>query len=140
MTKMNLNKMAKEAICKKLQSFGLSVKIVPEQRKSFVVISKNDKTWKVRVHAGQKKNVVTKFFQKHDNTKLPSFWINVHIDLDTNLHDYFVMTPQDVENMQFIENRRKKPREGEGVDNIGFDILKPYQNRWETILNVVNNS
>jgi len=141
--KTDIGMVGEYGVCAELHKRGIHASITYGNAKAVdVYIIKGNKAWKVQVKTSTKKTAHTKFFQDYydEQKPHPDFWISVHFDPKTLQTDFYVLTHEEVKREQMIVNGMDKCEYIDGFDKIPFKQLEPYKDRWETILNVVNNS
>ena len=105
---------------------------------------------KIEVKTSQKKNFVTKIFQKGlaNDPDAPDFWVLVQICNEGNgnfVEKFFVLRHVEICRLQAARNRAyvkkykkhhhgKKPDTSRGVDNVTVADVEPYKNQWFKIV------
>lgn len=89
---------------------------------------------KIEVKTSRNERIVTGFFQKYDGDteSHPDYWIVVHIDENDQNH-YYVMTHEEMGNVQMSHNKMNEWYKVQGVDNIGLREIAMYENRFDKI-------
>ena len=96
----------------------------------------NNKSCFIQVKASNTTRFVTGFFQKYktEDTPHPDFWIIVHFD-KSNIVRFYVLTHQEIADVQMERNGMKEWREVTGVDNVLLNSLTSFENKFDKIIN-----
>ncbi|MCQ2206402.1 MAG: hypothetical protein MJZ43_06465 [Bacteroidaceae bacterium] len=88
----------------------------------------------IEVKTSRSGKVVTNFFKKYydPNTKHPDFWILVQIDKN-NVSHYYILTHQEMGNVQMVRNGVAQWAQSNGCDNVLFKDVKQYEGAWSKL-------
>jgi len=139
----HLSMIGEYSVCAELHKRGIDANITYGNKKAVDIVILNDgRYWKVEVKTSKEKTTPTSFFQKYYDAEKahPDFWVSVHYDPKTLGTVFYVLTHEEVKREQMIVNKMDKCEHIDGFDKIPYTQLESYKEKWETILNVVNNS
>ena len=127
------------AVCAELSKLGFDVNLTLGNSKGVdILVFFEDKTYtRIEVKTTRSnKHIITGFFQKYyDINKLhPDIWVLVQIDNENKFH-FFVLTHNEVAELQMIRNKQTEYVKNNGVDNLLISDLLKYENMWEKINN-----
>ena len=90
---------------------------------------------KIEVKTSQTTQFVTSFFRKYYDINMPhpDIWVLVHIDADTKAIRYFMLTHEELGNIQMARNKITSWQYSKGCDNVLLKEVLPYENRWDII-------
>lgn len=90
---------------------------------------------RIEVKTSKSKRFVTNFFQKYgDKTKPhPDYWVIVHIDRN-NISHYFVLTHDEMGQVQMNRNGMTTWGQVIGVDNVTLNDVKSFEGEWDKIV------
>ena len=143
--KQSLSLSGEYGVCSELHKRGVLASITYGNSKSAdIIIVKADKAFVVEVKTSMKQRIVTSFFQKYttrDTTPRPDFWVIAHINEQTLLTDFYVLTHEEMASEQMKRNNMSEWEVSDGmkkgVCNILLPQLSEYKNRWDTIINAI---
>ncbi|MDD4848362.1 MAG: hypothetical protein PHR53_06335 [Bacteroidales bacterium] len=132
-----LNLSGEYGVCSELAKQNIYSSLTYGNHKAADVVVFNHKTNKalvIEVKTTKSERFVTGFFQKYKNAKTPhpDFWVLVQIDKDNYSH-YYVLTHEEIANIQMKRNGMTAWTSVEGVDNILLSQIKEFENRWDKI-------
>ena len=127
------------AVCAELAKNEINATLTIGNHKAVDVIATNptnNKACFIQVKSSDSTRIVTSFFQKYktEQTPHPDFWVIVHFDKSKITH-FYVLTHQEMAEVQMKRNGMTEWREINGVDNVLLDSLRCFENRFEKIIN-----
>ena len=143
--KQFLNLAGEYGVCSELHKRGITASITYGMSKAAdIVITKDKRAYVIEVKTSSGERVVTKFFQKYptpDAEHQPDFWVIVHVDQETYLSEFYVLTHEEMTKEQMLRYNMTEweDRRG-GVCNIGLPLIQQYKNKWDTILKVIEQN
>jgi len=133
-----LNMSGEYGVCSELQKRKIQCSITfGNQKAADILILKDNKYWVVEVKTTRAKTVATNFFQNYHSrtqTPRPDFWIVVHIDNDTHVSDFYILTHEEMAHQQMIVNQMTEWTAIKGFDKVTISQLATYKNKWDTIV------
>lgn len=141
--KYKLSMAGEYGVCAELSKRGYDASITLGNAKATdVVIFLEDKSFRrIEVKSSRSTRFVTGFFQKYfDNSRIhPDFWILVHIDSE-NLSHYYILTHEEMGEIQMKRNEMDKWEKIEGCDNVLLRDLEPFKDKWDIIERIKENT
>lgn len=125
-------------VCAELLKRGYNASITIGNAKAVdIIILMEDNTYrKIEVKTSRNKRFVTGFFQKYYDQTItlhPDFWVFVYID-EENLSHYFILTHQEMGEVQMKRNEMDVWERIVGCDNVLLKDIEQFENQWEKIL------
>lgn len=130
-------------VCSELAKRGVLASITLGNLKSTDIIINSIKEsilYSIEVKTSKTGRFVTGFFQKFHSKEIkgPDFWILIH--LDKNLQSrYFILSHEELANIQMQRNGMTEWRKINGVDNILMKQVLEFENCWEKITNLTGS-
>ena len=126
------------AVCSELLRRGKLASVTMGNAKATDIIVTNPtsgKYIKIEVKTSQTKKFVTNFFKKYYDINMPhpDIWVLVYIDAATNATRYFILTHQELGDIQMVRNKISSWQYSKGCDNVLLKEVAAYENRWEII-------
>lgn len=127
------------AVCTELAKREINASLTLGNHKAIDIIAtnpENNKAHFIQVKASNTNRIVTGFFQKYitKETLHPDFWIIVNFDKERMQH-FYVLTHEEMANVQMKRNGMTEWREIKGVDNVSLNLLKEFENKFEKLIN-----
>ena len=133
-----INLAGEYAVCSELAKRNIQANLTLGNKKAVdIIILKNDNTaLTVEVKTTNKNKFVTGFFQKYFSEELPhpNIWVLVQLH-ENNKTRFFILTHDDVADVQMRVNKMSKWEHVNGVDNIPLKEILEFENKWEKITN-----
>ena len=125
-------------VCSELLKRGIPCSITYGNHKATDIIVHHQQTrtfQKIEVKTSKTTRIVTSFFQKYKTveTPHPDFWVVVHID-SKNISHYYILTHNEMADVQMQRNNKTEWKEVVGVDNIELKMIANFENAWDKII------
>ncbi len=138
LTKSQLSMAGEYGVCSELSKRGLDVALTMGNTKVVDVwVLRNDGSYvRVEVKTTKGNRFVTGFFQKYfdkTNPNHPDYWVLVYIDAN-NVSHYFVLTHQEMGDLQMHRNGMTGWHHVVGVDNVLLSQVRPFEDQWHKIM------
>jgi hypothetical protein len=106
-----------------------------------IFIFQDPKIWYVEVKTTKSTKFITGFFQKFHSAEhkpAPDFWVLVHINSETFISDFYVLTHEEMAKEQMKRNKMTEWQKVNGVDSVEIKHLnKEYLNNWKIIESII---
>ena len=136
MVKTRLGMAGEYAVASELLRRGKDVSLTLGNAKAVdvFVYNLNSDFQTIEVKTSKSKRFVTNFFQKYPtpSTPHPDFWVIVYID-NNNVSNFFVLTHQEMADVQMQRNNMTSWAHVNGVDNVTLKDILPYKDQWSKI-------
>lgn len=126
------------SVCAELLKRGYNASITMGNAKAVdIVVLMQDNTYRrIEVKTSRNKRFVTGFFQKYydiNQSPRPDFWVLVHIDEDNKSH-YYIMTHEEMGNVQMKRNKMNKWEKIDGCDNVLLKDIEQFEDNWKIFI------
>ncbi len=124
-----------------LRGFNAVITMGNSKGTDILVFSQNKKFLRVEVKTSKNgRNFVTSYFPKYSESSYtdPDLWVlyQPYLFNDSGKDTFFVLTHQEVRELQLKQNKGNETKAGQGVDNISLRLLTAENiehNKWEKI-------
>jgi hypothetical protein len=138
-TKYLISLSGEYGVCSELAKRGILSNITLGNLKATDIIInsiEDAKIYTIEVKTSITGRFVTGFFQKYysNDKKGPDYWVLTHLDKNYQSR-YFILTHQEMANIQMQRNGMSEWRKINGVDNVLLKQVIEYENCWDKIVN-----
>lgn len=137
-SKYQLSMTGEYAVCSELCKRGFDVSLTLGNAKAtdIIVFFPDNSCRRIEVKTSQTGRFVTNFFQKYYGKSLynhPDYWVLVYIDKDNGQTRYFILTHEELGEIQKKRNGMNTWGKVNGCDNVLLRNVAHCEDRWDKI-------
>ena len=136
--KYHLGMAGEYAVCSELckREYDASITLGNAKAVDIMVFRPNNSYCRIEVKTSQTTKFVTNFFQKYYDKTLnnhPDYWVIVHIDKDNGQTRYFILTHEELAEIQMKRNGMSTWGKVNGCDNVLLRDVAHCEDQWSKI-------